>query len=67
VALKIPSGIFFTITDGQTNIGFIKQIGARFTAIGTDEQHIGTFGSLKEAAGAVSAISQRAAHGGSHA
>jgi hypothetical protein len=46
---------FFYITHGQTNLGFVEQVGETYEAIGADERDLGTFSSLKPAADAVSA------------
>jgi hypothetical protein len=47
---------FFYITHGQTNLGSVEQVGETYKAIGAGERDLGTFGSLKPAADAVSAI-----------
>src|SRR5271168_2174170 len=47
---------FYWVTRGQTNVGFVEQIGEDYRAIDADERGLGTFGSLKAAADAVSAI-----------
>jgi hypothetical protein len=46
---------FFFVTHGQTNAGFVEQIGESYKAIGADERELDTFSSLKAAADAVSA------------
>jgi hypothetical protein len=46
---------FFYVTNGQTNIGFVKQIGEIYKALDSDEQQIGSFDALKAAADAVNA------------
>jgi hypothetical protein len=45
---------FFWITHGQTNAGFVEQIGDSYKAITADGVDIGVFDSLKAAADAVS-------------
>ena len=45
---------FFYVTHGQTNVGFVEQIGKIYKAIAADERTLGTFASLKAAANAVS-------------
>jgi hypothetical protein len=50
-----PERHFYWIAHGQTNIGFIVQIGETYRAIGAGERKLGTFASLKAAADAVSA------------
>jgi hypothetical protein len=49
-----PARHFYWIADGQTNIGFVEQVGKSYRAIGADEKELGTFNSLKSAADAVS-------------
>jgi hypothetical protein len=44
---------FFYITHGQTNVGFVSQVGSEFTARDADGRKIGLFASLKAAADAV--------------
>jgi hypothetical protein len=44
----------FWVTHGQTNIGFVEQVGDRYTAKDADERDIGLFDSLTAAANAVS-------------
>jgi hypothetical protein len=46
---------FFWITHGQTNLGFVEQIGETYKALDSDEQPIGLFDTLKGAADAVGA------------
>jgi hypothetical protein len=50
----------FWVTHGQTNVGFVEQIGKSYKAIAADERILGAFGSLKEAANAVSAACEAA-------
>jgi hypothetical protein len=51
---------FFWITHGQTNAGFVEQIGESYKAIAADERSLGTFACLKAAADAVSAAYEAA-------
>lgn len=53
---------FYWIAHGQTNAGFIEQVDATYRAISADEQDLGTFGSLKAAADAVSARYAKGSH-----
>ena len=46
---------FFWIASGQVNLGFVEQVDETYKAISADERDLGTFGSLKAAADAVSA------------
>jgi hypothetical protein len=55
-----PERHFYWIADGQTNVGFVEQIGASYKALAADERALGTFGSLKAAADAVSAACEAA-------
>jgi hypothetical protein len=50
-----PERHFYWIAHGQTNVGFVEQVGETYKALGADEQELGTFDSLKAAADAFSA------------
>jgi hypothetical protein len=60
-----PERHFYWIAHGQTNIGFVEQLGDTYKAIGADERELGTFDSLKAAADAISEQVER--RGGANA
>jgi hypothetical protein len=55
-----PEQHFYWIADGQTNAGFVEQIGESYKAIAGDDRSLGTFTSLTAAADAVSAAYEAA-------
>jgi hypothetical protein len=55
-----PEQHFYWIADGQTDAGFVEQIGESYKAIAADERALGTFANLTAAADAVSAAYEAA-------
>jgi hypothetical protein len=55
-----PERHFYWIADGQTNAGFVEQIGESYNALAADERALGTFANLTAAADAVSAAYEAA-------
>jgi hypothetical protein len=53
-----PEQHFYWIADGQTNIGFVEQVGGADAAFDNDERRLGAFPTLEQAADAVSSAAE---------